>query len=242
MSEKCEVNVACEVACVVCGGPGAELPGLEAGEAGVRVIDNRENILTPCEAYHKICESSDSEFLVYVHDDVSVFDPQWLKRVLGRLTHPNTGVVGLGGAIALGSRDLYKRPYRLSDMARAGYFSNQTDWKTHGQRETGERRVAVVDAFFMAVRKSLLKQAGGWPTRHLTHHCLDLWVCCEAARQGKEVWIVGVECTHHGGGSSTKDLYRNASWLQGGTLEKDHQTPHVWLHDRYRDVLPLEVK
>ena len=51
--------------------------------------------------------------------------------------------------------------------------------------------------------------------------------------------MVGVDCTHHGGGSSTKPLYRDAKWLQGGSMETDHQLPHKWLYDNYRDVLPI---
>lgn len=54
--------------------------------------------------------------------------------------------------------------------------------------------------------------------------------------------MTGVSCTHHGGGTSTKEVYRNAQWLRGGTLESDHQEPHRWLYAEYRDVLPLEVK
>jgi hypothetical protein len=102
--------------------------------------------------------------------------------------------------------------------------------------------VAVVDAFFIAVRTNWLDDIGGWPVGHLTHHCLDLWVACEAARTGREVWATGVDCIHRGGGTSTKRSYESASWLQGGTLVGDHERPHRWLYDEFRDVLPIRVK
>ncbi len=225
----------------------AEPPGY--GATAVTWIDNHDNRMTPCEAYQAGLElKNDEKFyhqgdvLIYVHDDVTIHDSDWLARVLEPFARPNCVTVGLGGALSLGHPDLYKRAYRLQDMARGGYRSNQTDWQTHGERETGSCRVAVVDAFFMAVRRDFLLKIGGWPVRHLTHHCLDLWLACEAARHRKETWMVGVGCTHHGGGSSTKTAYREAKWLQGGSLEQDHQQPHRWLYDSYRDCLPFQVK
>jgi hypothetical protein len=56
------------------------------------------------------------------------------------------------------------------------------------------------------------------------------------------VWMAGVSCTHHGGGTSTKPSYAQAKWLQGGSLESDHQKPHEWLYREFSDVLPIEVK
>ena len=53
--------------------------------------------------------------------------------------------------------------------------------------------------------------------------------------------MTGVSCTHHGGGTSTKEAYQDAKWLQGGNTKADHELPHKWLFDTYRDVLPLRV-
>ena len=208
----------------------------------VKRFQNLHNILTPCEAYGQVLMRSDSEIIVYCHDDVTIHESGWLRRVLAPFDRPDCIAVGLGGANSLGRPNLYKRPYQIVDMSRGGYRSNQTDWEVHGTHEIGESRVAVLDAFVMAVRRDFLLGIGGWPTAHLTHHCLDLWLACEAARAGKEIWQVGAGCTHHGGGSSTKPAYRGAAWLQGGTLEEDHRQPHRWLYDNYRDVLPIREK
>lgn len=226
-----------DIVSVACGGPGAEVG------SRVRYQPNKSNKLSPCQAYQRLLDSSNSELIVYVHDDVTIHDANWIMRVEDLFRErPDCAVIGLGGAQGLGHSDLYKRPYDIWQLARWGYVSNQTDWQTHGQRETHQRQVAVVDAFFMAVRTDWLKRINGWPEHHLTHHCLDLWICLEAARQSKEVWMVGAGCTHHGGGSSTKPSYEKAKWLQGGTLGSDHQIPHRWLYDEYRDCLPLAVQ
>lgn len=247
-----------EVATVVCGGPGPKIPG----GPRIRTFDNGDNKFTPCQAYHHILYTSTKDVIIYVHDDVTIHDGGWVDQIM-RVFEADSNVVavGLGGALALGNHDLSRKPFNIWNMARRGYASNQTDAETHGERFTGVRRVAVLDAFVMAVRVDWLRlrrtpqyrhiadlpkvwnvvYEGGWPTARLTHHCLDTWLACEAARDGKEIWMVGANCTHHGGGSSTKPEYRNAGWLFGGTMEMDHQAPHIWIANEYRDVLPIEV-
>jgi hypothetical protein len=179
---------------------------------------------------------------MYIHDDVEIFDEEWADMVMRPFDLKRTVAVGLGGAVGLGNKDLYRKPYDIRNMARVGYGSNQVGAETHGIRVTQARKVAVLDAFFMAVDVGWLKSIGGWPFKHLTHHCLDLWLACEAAKSRMDTWTVPVKCNHYGGGTSIKPAYSQAEWLQGGTLESDHATPHVWLYENYADVLPIEVK
>jgi len=227
-----------EIVSVKCGGKGPELPE----EFPIRFFDNTRNEQTPCQAYQELLETSTTDQIVYLHDDVTVHDPEWLKKIAVIFgENPDCVAVGLGGATGLGNEDLYRKPFNIWNLARTGYASNQTDWEVHGGHETGICQVAVLDAFCMAVRVAWLRQIKGWPTRNLTHHCLDLWLACEAARTKRETWIVGASVTHHGGGSSTAPVYAEASWLQGGDMASDHQAPHRWLWDEYRDVLPLRL-
>lgn len=218
-------------------------PGLNQGEtsAPTQVYFNEDNKVTPCQAYQSLLESCPDDILIYIHDDVTIHDADWIDRTLSLFNNPNCVAAGMGGAPRLGNKDLYRKPFNIWNMARGGYWSNQTDAEVHGERFDGVRRIAVMDAFFIAVRTDFLRSVGGWPVDKLSHHCLDLWLACEAARAGKEVWAAGLPVTHHGGGSSVKPVYSEAKWLQGGTLESDHRDPHVWLADSYRDVLPLEV-
>lgn len=228
-----------EVVSVLCGGPGVrdDMGPIRLSNA----YDNRENRVSPCAAYQRLLEESRADILVLIHDDVTIHDPDWLARVLQLFERAETVAVGLGGARALGNRDLYRKPFNIWNLARRGYASNQTDAETHGARISGTRRVAVLDAFVMAIRTDFLRARSGWPVDHLTHHCLDLWLACEAARAMKEIWMVGVSCTHHGGGSSTAPAYAKAGWLQGQSMESDHILPHRWLWTEYRDVLPVEI-
>lgn len=226
------------IICVKCGGSGVILDNNDP----VFIYDNSDNAKSPCEVYQQALEECSTDVIITVHDDVYIPDWEWRTKVMGIfLDNDNRVAVGLGGATSLGRPDLYRKPYNIMNMARGGYASNQEGAEIHGERFTGVRRVAVLDAFFMAVRTDWLRSIGGWPTRHLTHHCLDIWLACAAARSNKEIYMTGVKCNHYGGGSSTKPTYRNAKWLKGGSLETDHQEPHRWLYESYRDVLPIKV-
>ncbi len=231
----------CEIATVLCGDQKPDWPRKDAYRSRIISIDNSANEKSPCECYQIALDMCDSDVLIYLHSDVTIHESNWDGSVMALFDNPQCVAVGLGGATALGHPDLYKKPYNIWNMARRGYASNQTDAEVHGARFTGSRRVVVLDAFFIAVRTGWLRDMGGWPVDHLTHHCLDLWLACEAARATKETWAVGVSCTHHGGGTSTKPAYAEAKWLKGGSMETDHTEPHLWLANEYRDVLPIRV-
>ena len=229
-------SLTCEVVSVSCGDGAPELP---KRHYKTWVMRNIANSNSPCECYQSLLERSESDVTVFIHDDVKIFDESWPEAVLTLLSQDEVVAVGLGGARGLGNKDLYRKPFDIRNMARVDYASNQEDAETHGKRFNGVRQVAVVDAFFMAVRTEWLRSRGGWPVKHLTHHCLDLWLACEATRAGKEIWMAGVSCLHRGGGTSVGESYARAKWLQGGTLERDHLLPHIWLFNEYRDVLPI---
>lgn len=227
-----------EVVSIRCGGPGFKAPG----EFPLRELNNVDNKHTPCQLYNKALYESNADILVYVHDDVEIFAPQWLEVVIQCFQNLNCAALGLGGATHLGNKNLYRKPFEMANMARGGYMSNQRDWHIHGRHLLVTEEVAVVDAFFMAVDRDVLIRGGGWPEDHLTHHCLDLWLACHLARRWWSTYVSGIECMHYGGGSSTKPIYKDAQWLQGGSLEMDHLAPHIWLYNEFRDVLPLEVR
>lgn len=217
---------------------------LAGAEASHVTWVNKDNSWSPCRCYqdtHELNVKFGYDVSCYLHDDLEIHEQGWLNRVLAEFEDPQVVCVGFGGAPQLGSTDLYKTAYQLPQLARFGYVSNQTDWQTHGGKLEGSKRVAVVEQFAMCMRVDWLQELGGWPVDHLTHHMLDGWVACEAARRKKKIMAVGINCTHHGGGTSVTEAYAKASWLQGGSMEEDHRRPHRWIFDSYKDVLPICV-
>ncbi len=249
----------CEIATVLCGDQKPDWPRKDAYRSRIISIDNSANEKSPCECYQIALDMCNSDVLIYVHSDVTIHESNWDGSVMALFDNPQCVAVGLGGATGLGSPNLYKKPYNIWNLARSGYASNQTDAEVHGARFTGSKRVAVLDAFFMAVRCDWLRTRRtlkphregidkdgvmdyemGWPTSRLSHHMLDGWLACEAASDGKEIWMTGISATHHGGGTSVTDKYAKAPWLQGGSREADHEIPHRWIYDSYRQVLPIQ--
>lgn len=214
------------------------------GAAGVEWdwYHNSPNI-GPVAAFHQLwLKHKDEEVLVYIHDDVSIYDANWLERVCLELMDSKVAIVGLGGATGIGVPDIYKLPYQINQLIRTDYASNQTGWQVHGSQEKGEKRVAVVDGFFIAFKGAFLREVGGWDWIQSNFHCYDTAMCLEAIRRGWEVRMVGVSCDHHGGGTSTKDEYANWCKEHATTMEEEHSRPHIWFYNRYRDLLPLRIK
>ena len=70
----------------------------------------------------------------------------------------------------------------------------------------------------------------------------DVALCLMAHRHGWKVRMVGVNCTHHGGGTSTTADYVQDCKDRGTSVEAEHTEPHVWCYNEFRDVLPLRIK
>jgi len=194
-------------------------------------------------AMQKLYENNaDEDIICYVHDDVTVYDPNWADRVRAEFDDPKVAIVGFGGATGIGTDWIYRERYQIEQLQRINYASNQRDWETHGSYEAGSKDVAVVDGFFMAVRTSLLREIGGFKWFPYRFHCYDTALCVMAHRKGYKVRMVGVECQHHGGGTSTTPEYKKWCLENGTTMEREHEEPHRWMYEFFRDELPLRIK
>ncbi len=158
------------------------------------------------EAYQTGYERSAAfDIVAYLHDDVLIYDTDWIDRVLPEFDDPKVGVVGFGGAIQHGDLEIYRKPYRLQQLGRFGYRSNTRDAETHGERFKGECDVATVDGFAIIVRRSLLNYTGGWPIGSPVGYVgYDYWITLMAKRFGYKVRLVGIDCSHLGGLTAVK--------------------------------------
>lgn len=181
------------------------------------------------------------DIVAFIHDDVTVHEPNWGARILAEFADPRVAIVGMGGAVGIGTPDIYKRPYHISQLQRVGYRSNQRDWEVHGGHLDGAMDAAVVDGFFMAIRTSFLKEIDGWAGFPHAFHMYDAYVCLQAIKRGYKVRAVGIDVTHHGGGTSTSTAYAESCRARGTTMEREHSEPHVFIYNHFRDLLPLQV-
>lgn len=206
---------------------------------------NGENgVLAAYEHGYLSAKGETESIICYAHDDVEVFDKDWQERVETEFQDPTVGLVGFGGAKRHGTPDLYKRPYKLTNLARFDYYSNQKDAETHGTRFDGVMDVAVLDGFCLIVRQELLDKMGGWqPDKWCPHHIYDYRVAAEARRHGYRIRMVGISCHHHGGKTATSAAYQEwCKTTKWGSDAEMHRQGHRMFFDEYRDVMPWEVK
>jgi len=180
------------------------------------------------EAYQEIVDRTGEDIIAYIHDDVMIYEKGWDLRVLKEFEDPTIGMVGFGGAVGHGDPNMYKVPYQMVQFARRGFLSNMRTAEAHGGRFSGERDVAVFDGFAIFVRRKILKKHP-WPVGTPVNYWIyDYWISCETRRQGYRNRLVGVDCEHLGGKSPS-------------IVNEDIEAAHLWLYDRYSDVLPYEV-
>lgn len=186
------------------------------------------------EAYQQAFErgSTFRSIIGYVHDDLMIYENGWDVRVLKEFDDPTVGLVGFGGALGHGRPDLYKVPYHLPDLARQNFMSNMREAEKHGARFTGERDVAVLDAFAIFIRRSILEKWGGFPLgKPIGYFMFCENLCCEVRRQGFRIRLVGVDCHHIGGRTSTVHQ-----------VTDDYEAEHAYFYEHNRDVMPYRVK
>lgn len=201
---------------------------IEGNHAHVGVFDGQEGMLRAYELGRKLV--IDAEILAFFHDDLIIKEP-WLERVLEQFEDDKVGLVGFGGALIHGTKDLYKKPYDFHQLGRDLYRSNVDDAEVHGERFKGVCDVAVLDGFSLIVRRSILDSLGGWPVELLDYSLYDYWLSCATHRLGYRIRLIGVRC-HHLGGRTAVALKKAE-----GCGEK-HELAHKYIYDEFRDVLP----
>lgn len=192
----------------------------------------------------KFYEETDADVIAYLHSDLFIHEKDWDLRVLKEFEDPNVVLVSFFGAKQLGRPDIYTCEYDFRQLARADCYSHMRDWFNHGRHCPGEMDIAMIDSFSLIVRRSFLKEIGGWPVKtYFPSHCSDMWLCCMAARHKKRVRLVGIDCTHMSGGVRGDGRFNYADWQAeiGHTDAEMHAANHRSLYRDFPDVLPIKV-
>lgn len=89
-----------------------------------------------------------------LHDDLEIHEYGWDLKVLQTFDRfPQRGLIGFGGALALGDDDLYQKAYAPMQLARQHFRSNLVDAEVHGVRSLLPERVACLDGFSQVGRR-----------------------------------------------------------------------------------------
>ena len=215
------------------------------------------------EGIDHLLQEPDLAVIACLHDDVELLERGWDERVMGFfLRHSRAGLLGFGGALALGADDLYDQPYDPMRLARQHFRSNLLDAEAHGIRSLVPERVACLDGFSQVGRREFWEGFEGpladrrdgdrQPTYRrpwtelkalgIIHHFYDGLLGCLAARHGWETWYLPVRCRHYGGRTAVGDpgYQRWAEQAHGGDRQIWEQSHRIG-YEAFRDVLPLRV-
>lgn len=206
-------------------------------------------------------DHTDADVIACLHDDLELLDADWGAKVLRAFERrPACGLAGFGGALGLGSDDLYKAPYHPMQLARSGFRSNLVDADVHGIRSLLAEQVAALDGFsqigrrefFQGLRMSHAGLAVDGPIERpwtvmedlgVVHHCYDAMIACLAARYGWQTWYLPIRCRHYGGQTAVGDAGYQ-SWAKTKIPDGDMgfwQFAHKICHQNFNDVLPIRV-
>lgn len=199
------------------------------------------------------------DVIACLHDDVDIAEHEWDWKVLRHFERePKCGLLGFGGAIGLGSSDLYQTPYNPMQLARIGFRSNMPNAEVHGIRSLLPERVACLDGFSQIGRREFWEgvlrvsdRAHGYGPRPWTfledhgvvHHFYDGMLGCLARRYGWDVWYLPIACQHFGGRTAVGDAgYQD--WAKTQHRDGDHgfwEQAHLIGYEQFRDVLPIRL-
>jgi GT2 family glycosyltransferase len=198
-------------------------------------------------------EASESDIITYLHNDVFIYEKDWDKAVIEIMTNnPEIGIIGAFGASGVGPDGgrIQKVKY-----GHAPGFSSMLEAEVHGERiEIGQTKyVAIMDGFFMSIRRDLLKKTGGFDTkRYQWHHFYDRDICLESIRHGYKNIVLGFPIHHWSGRTANQSEYQEQIKKEYGHGHLDHTKQYVGdkaTHDdnmarfgeKWGDVLPIYV-
>lgn len=213
-----------------------------------------------------------AEIIACLHDDMEIETPGWDQVVLNLFARePTVGLAGFGGALGLGSDDIYQTPYTPMQLVRHTFLSNMRHAEAHGGRWETARLVACLDGFSQIGRADFFRGLSyntAWTTHSpdgvvpiwkqmeawgLVHHAYDAALACFAKRLGWEVALLGQIATHHHGGLTAVADPRYLEWARATFSSHDHMgnpvqgdaalwcDAHRRVYEAFRDCLPIRV-
>jgi GT2 family glycosyltransferase len=176
-------------------------------------IRNREN-LGIAKAYNLGADTARYETLCFMHNDVFVFEKNWLEKIEGFMQrHPRSGIVGLYGARTIRRDGSFRG--RTILHAERGAPSLRREWE----------KVAVVDGLLLAVKKAVLQEIGGFDEGY-AHHYYDKDISMRALSRQLSNYVLNIPFEHQAGTSRKAiredDRIREEGRLRFISIWKEH--------------------
>lgn len=156
----------------------------------IRIVRNAENI-GMIRSLEQARDESDSDILVYMHNDVYIQEYGWDQRVEQAFSEiPDLGLLGFFGSLGVhpdGGRDQC-----YSNMIGKDGGSN---WAAHGDHTTELLPASMLDGLCMIFRREALLNVG-IPLHYPPHHWYDRIIPIAFIGNGWKVGILGIAFDH----------------------------------------------
>lgn len=202
----------------------------------------------------------DDPLIGLIHNDMVLYEKGWNERMeRAFLEDPKLGLVGLCGSNEideLGGRGGGTMCYFRGADVQIGNTTIKAQDQAAGRRMYGVEAACVLDSLFMMFRREaiplLVHSDAEWNELTLAHFYDRIWPC-RVIEAGYHVAVMGVECDHLGGMTTTANQrYRDdcVKWLAGHGFDTDNPETDMYLIaerrflSEYRDekkFLPCKV-
>ncbi len=187
----------------------------------------------------EIFEEYSDPLIGLVHNDLMIYEEGWNKRMADAFeADPKLGLVGLTGSRELdnlGGRGAGTMCYFRGAEVKVGDVTYTGQSQEAGQRIMGVEPAVVLDSLFMMFRREVIPHLvtgyEKWENLTLAHFYDRIWPC-RTIEAGYRVAVMGVECDHIGGITTTgNERYRQdcIDWLRERELPFDNPETEMYL-------------
>jgi len=208
----------------------------------LKIIRNTDNVGVR-ESLNQGWKNSSGEIILFMHNDLMIYEKDFdikLKKAFEK--NKELGAIGAFGAKRIGDDNIYKVPYKMSQLARGGNISNaRMDKEIHGFRNLKNEfeNVAVFDGMFMCIKRELLDKVGGFDPITETFHNYDNLICIKSLENGYENIVISLDVDHLGGRTT---VIENWSEKFGKDKTQVHIDAHPPLWNYGKGKLPIMIE
>jgi GT2 family glycosyltransferase len=145
-------------------------------------------------AYNQAWRLATTEFVCFLHNDTTMLEPAWLRRLLAPLASPDIGLSGL---------------YGVKRVRRDGRYVGRTIVHSLAQGPTVRppwEEVAVVDGVCLCLRRATLEAVGGIDEGYGFFHGYDRDLSFAVRETGRRCVVVHAPFHHAGGATRARDF------------------------------------
>lgn len=203
----------------------------ESRSPQVRYFDWRDRPFNYPELNNAAARECSSELLLFLNDDTSVLDPDWLDNMVEMAMRPEVGAVGAKLLYPHGRIQHAGIVVGLQGTAAHVFRGMNDDGRQYGHYPDVIRNVSAVTGACLMTRASVFWEAGGFDADKFPIDFNDVDLCLKIASKGHRILYTPFAKLYHHESLSRRDTYLQPDFLY--VAEFKSRWPQVIAHDPY---------